>query len=91
MRILEVAFDDYVRRPESSHNTNVLRVTFENAIGTAATVDVLEEDEVGIVATKTVKGQDGTTTTYKSRYPWGLVKDVKYEPHVVKPEPEKKK
>lgn len=83
MKILEVAFDDYVRRPESQHNTNVLRVTFENAIGTAATVDSLEEDAVGIVAKKVYVGPDGVKRLHMSRYPWGLVKDVKYEPEVV--------
>ncbi len=84
MKILEVAFDDYVRRPESQHNTNVLRLARENEIGVAALVDSLEEVSAGIKAAKTVTSKDGTKTTYVSVYPWFMVKDVKYEPLVEK-------
>jgi hypothetical protein len=90
MKILEVAFDDYVRRPESQHNTNILRVTHENALGTAALVDELTEDAIGIKAVKMVE-KEGKVFTYRSRYPWNLVKDVKYEVEVMPPVVETKK
>lgn len=85
MKILEVAFGEYVRRPENQHNTNILRVTHENKLGTSAQVDTLTEDEIGVVATKRTTATDGTVTVHTSRYPWWMVQDVKYEPEVTKP------
>ena len=82
MRILEVSFDDHVRRPENRHNTNVLRLARENDIGVASVVDTLEESALGIRATKTVVDSYGNRTTFASLYPWPLVRDVKYEPVV---------
>lgn len=81
--IVEVAFDDYVRRPENRHNTNILRTPKgkENEIGTASFVDTLEETANGVVATKVYKG-----ARHRSLYPWSLVKDVKYASEVL-PEP----
>lgn len=88
MKVIEVQFEDYVKRPENQHNTQVLRLGRENAIGTNATVDSLVEDTIGITATKVLE-KDGKRTTYTKRYPWGLINSVEYEPTVeaIKVEP----
>lgn len=91
MKILDVAFDDYVRCPHNMHNTNILRVSHDNQVGTSVMVDELEEDPVGVIARKMVTSPDGTKTTYISRYPWWMVKDVKYAPTVVSPPGAEKK
>lgn len=89
-KILEVAFDDYVRRPESQHNTNVLRTSKENDVGVAAVVDTLEQGPVGVTAVKTVTDRDGKATRFTSLYPWWMIKDVKFEPVVLVPAEESK-
>lgn len=85
MKIVEVSFEDYVRRPENQHNTNVLRLGRDNAIGISATVDTIDEDAIGILVSKTVTDREGARTMHTARYPWHKVKDVKYEPDVEKP------
>ncbi len=80
MKITEVHFDDYVLRPENQNNTNVLRVGGdENAVGISSLVDDLVEDDGGILATKVVVDKaTGEKTICRARYPWLMVKTVRY-------------
>jgi hypothetical protein len=82
-RIRDITIKDgYVRRPDSGYNTNSLRRADlkENAIGTAACVDTLEETERGVRVT-TVKDN----VRFTSLYPWHMIQDVRYDPEPVTP------
>ncbi len=81
MKIIEVQFDGHVRVPGNQRATNVLRTVTDNHIGTNVLVDSLEEDDRGVIATKTVEN-DGKLVKHRKRYAWACVQEVVYDPIV---------